>query len=149
MEDAHANVSVVIGPRSEAGDKSPKNYWRTSRMVEDYVNLVSDVMVPLVAYGRYGNNPARCEFRVERPTLLGAMNSPVRKPILFEKWSPREIAIFEGALALHGKNFHMLQRFIKTKSTKEIIEFYYIWKLTTHGREWKRSFVPDIPDPEY
>ena len=32
-----------------------------------------------------------------------------------------------GALALHGKNFHMLQRFVKTKSTKEIIEFYYVW----------------------
>jgi len=37
MEDAHANVSVVIGPRSEAGDKSPKNYWRTSRMVNAFL----------------------------------------------------------------------------------------------------------------
>ncbi len=37
MEDAHANVSVVIGPRSEAGDKSPKKYWRTSRMVNVFL----------------------------------------------------------------------------------------------------------------
>ena len=22
-------------------------------------------------------------------------------------------------------------------------------KMTTHGREWKKKFVPDIPDPEY
>merc|ERR1719197_1792132 len=92
---------------------------------------------------------AKNEYRVERPTLLGAMISPARRPLVFEAWSPCEIATFEGALALHGKNFHMLQRFVKTKSTKEIIEFYYVWKMTTHGREWKKKkFVPDIPDPE-
>ena len=92
---------------------------------------------------------AKNEYRVERPTLLGAMISPARRPLVFEAWSPCEIATFEGALALHGKNFHMLQRFVRTKSTKEIIEFYYVWKMTTHGREWKKKFVPDIPDPEY
>merc|ERR1711990_914125 len=125
------------------------HHWRTSRMVEDYVSVVSDLIVPHVAYGQYGNDPAKNEYRVERPTLLGAMISPARRPLVFEAWSPCEIATFEGALALHGKNFHMLQRFVRTKSTKEIIEFYYVWKMTTHGREWKKKFVPDIPDPEY
>lgn len=55
------------------------------------------------------------------------MLSPVRRPLVFETWSPREIATFEGALALHGKSFHMVQQFVKTKSTKEVIEFYYVW----------------------
>mmetsp|Transcript_32667 Transcript_32667/g.101088 ORF Transcript_32667/g.101088 Transcript_32667/m.101088 type:complete len:125 (+) Transcript_32667:128-502(+) len=122
------------------------NNWRTSCKVEDYVNLVSDLLIPSVAYGRHVN---KLELRVERPTLLGAMVSPARRQLVFETWSPREIILFEGALALHGKNFHLLQRFIKTKTTKEIIEFYYIWKLTTHGREWKQTFVPDVPDPAY
>lgn len=86
---------------------------------------------------------------MERPTLLGSMLSPVRRPLVFETWSPREIATFEGALALHGKSFHMVQQFVKTKSTKEVIEFYYVWKMSSHYAEWKKKFVPDIPDPEY
>merc|ERR1719398_386561 len=79
------------------------HHWRTSRMVEDYVSVVSDLIVPHVAYGQYGNDPAKNEYRVERPTLLGAMISPARRPLVFEAWSPCEIATFEGALALHGK----------------------------------------------
>ena len=111
------------------------------------------------------------------------MLSPVRRPLVIETWSPREIATFEGApppsappslvgasesgratagaLALHGKCFHTVQRFVKTKTTKEIIEFYYIWsappseaprspplrpphprrKMSSHYTEWKQNFV--------
>jgi len=111
--------------------------------------MVSDLLVPNVHFGKYGRDPARGEFRVERPTLLGAMMSPVRRPLVFENWSPREIAVFEGAMALHGKCFHTVQRFVKTKTTKEIIEFYYVWKMSSHYAEWKSNFVPDVPDPEY
>lgn len=32
---------------------------------------------------------------------------------------------------------------VKTKSTKEVIEFYYDWKKTDHYAEWKKSYVPD------
>ena len=91
------------------------------------------------------------------------MLSPVRRPLVIETWSPREIATFEGApppsappslvgasesgratagaLALHGKCFHTVQRFVKTKSTKEIIEFYYVWKMSSHYTEWKQNFA--------
>jgi len=117
--------------------------------VDDYVSIVSDLMVPHVTYGRYGGNPDKSEFGVERPTLLGTILSPVRRPLVLETWSPREIATFEGAIALHGKSFHMVQQFVKTKSTKEVVEFYYIWKMSSHYAEWKTKFVPDIPDPEY
>jgi len=33
---------------------------------------------------------------------------------------------------------------VKTKSTKEIVEFYYVWKKTSHGRRWKGSFVEEM-----
>ena len=98
---------------------------------------------------------------------------PVRRPSVIEKWSPFEIAVFEGAIFLHGKCFHTLQKvcvaetrahssarlcfpralasthsrapqFIKTKTTKEVIEFYYIWKKTSHYDQWKEKFVPDV-----
>ena len=35
-------------------------------------------------------------------------------------------------------------QFIKTKTTKEVIEFYYIWKKTSHYDQWKEKFVPDV-----
>ena len=30
-----------------------------------------------------------------------------------------------------------------TKSVKEIIEFYYDWKKTSHYTQWKRAYIPD------
>ena len=54
---------------------------------------------------------------------------------------PRPPRAPPGALALHGKCFHTVQRFVKTKSTKEIIEFYYVWKMSSHYTEWKQNFA--------
>ena len=92
-----------------ANDKKDNKDWRTTRMVEDYMNFASDLMVPHVTYGQYGSKrvhfkhqppslryQAKSEFHVERPTLLGAVTSPVRRALAFETWSPREIIIFEG-----------------------------------------------------
>ena len=73
--------------------------WRTAQQIEDYVNMVSDLMLPHVAYGKHVLDPGGREFRMERPTILGAMVSPVRRHLVFETWSPREIAIFEGTSA--------------------------------------------------
>ena len=39
--------------------------------------------------------------------------------------SPLEVAKFEGGICLFGKRFHKLQQLIKTKTCKEIVEFYY------------------------
>jgi hypothetical protein len=58
-----------------------------------------------------------------------------------ETWNPLEIATFEAALALYGKLFHQIQKFIPTKCTKEIIEFYYVWKKTRHYQVWKKQYI--------
>jgi hypothetical protein len=63
-----------------------------------------------------------------------------------EKWSPYEIALFEACITLNGKNFHKIQKYIQTKTVKEIIEFYYEWKKTQHYKEWKKSYFPDERD---
>jgi len=77
---------------------------------------------------------------------LSFLLSPIRKPSVVEKWSPLEVAIFEASLALYGKNFHQVQKHIKTKSCKEVIEFYYMWKKTNHYKQWKETYIPDEPD---
>jgi hypothetical protein len=32
---------------------------------------------------------------------------------------------------------------VKTKTTKEVIEFYYDWKKTSHYKEWKKNYISD------
>lgn len=152
-DDLARGPEGLSGKDSSSGSKrkreveSRQQQWRTSRMVEDYVNLVSDLMVPNVKFARYGFAAEFGEYPVERPTLLGVLMSPCRRPTVFENWSPREIAVFEGCIALYGKDFRTIQRFVRTKNTKEIIEFYYLWKLSSHYTEWKRNFVPEFPSP--
>lgn len=45
---------------------------------------------------------------------------------------------------MHGKQFHQIQKWVKTKCTKEIIEFYYIWKKTSHYQRWKNQYEEEI-----
>ena len=71
------------------------------------------------------------------------MLCPLRKPSVIENWNPFELSVFEAAITLFGKDFHRIQKHIKTKSCKEIIEFYYIWKKTNHYKQWKKSYIPD------
>lgn len=73
--------------------------------------------------------------------------NPCRRATAFENWNPREIAVFEGGIAHYGKDFRTIQRFVQTKNTKEIIEFYYLWKMSSHYAEWKRNFFPEFPSP--
>ena len=83
--------------------------------------------------GRSSSRPgarARSRPSKARPRRPAALPPPPRPP----RAPP-------GALALHGKCFHTVQRFVKTKSTKEIIEFYYVWKMSSHYTEWKQNFA--------
>jgi len=47
------------------------------------------------------------------------------------------------------KNFGELHKLIKTKNTKDIIEFYYLWKTTSHYRAWKRTYIPRSDEEIY
>ena len=124
--------------------KKGKDRWRPNRVLEDYVNLVGDMMYPKLVYPAYGYDSNKSRFPFERITTLGYLLNPVRRPTVAEKWSPYEIAVFEASLTLFGKNFHQVAKFIKTKSTKDVIEFYYMWKKTGHYKQWKK--VCDLPD---
>ena len=32
---------------------------------------------------------------------------------------------------------------VKTKTVKEVIEYYYFWKKTQHYKQWKNQYIPD------
>jgi len=123
--------------------------WRSHQMAEDYISLASSITLPPISkLGPYGYTPTIGQYPIEQVTALGYLTSELRRPTVIEKWNPYEISIFEAALALHGKVFHTISKFVKTKNTKEVIEFYYVWKKTSHGKRWKNSYVPEILESE-
>ena len=123
--------------------------WRAHQMAEDYISLASSITLPPISkLGPYGYTPTIGQYPIEQVTALGYLTSELRRPTVIEKWNPYEISIFEAALALHGKVFHTISKYVKTKNTKEVIEFYYVWKKTSHGKRWKNSFVPEILESE-
>lgn len=144
------NDSQGSGPakkgKTEGRTRAPEK-WRVPKMAEDYVNLVGDLMYPKVSFGPYGYDLAKGELPLERPNTLGVVMCPSRRRMVMEHWSPYEVACFEGAIMLVGKNFYEIGKIIRSKSTKDCIEFYYMWKMTSHYRQWKQSFEPLDPHP--
>ncbi|KAL7555105.1 hypothetical protein ACHAWF_018731 [Thalassiosira exigua] len=137
------------GPSSAAAstyDTESHPRWRSHRAAEDYVSLASAVVLPPTHLGPFGYSPAAGRYPLERATALGYLTSPLRRPTVVEKWNPYEIATFEAALAVCGKRFHQVRKWVRTKSTKEIVEFYYVWKKTSHGRRWKGSYEEEDDD---
>ena len=105
------------------------------------MDLVGNMMYPATYLSQFGYDPVTGQHPTERTTTLGLITSSMRRPTVIERWSPYEISIFESTIALYGKDFHTIQKSVKTKNTKEIIEFYYIWKKTRHYKIWKRQYV--------
>ena len=112
-------------------------------MAEDYVGFVGKMMYPGTQLRPYGFDSTKREYPIEGISVLGYLKSPLRRPTVIEKWSPYEIAMFEAALLHHGKEFHLVSREVRTKSTKDVIDFYYVWKKTAHYKKWKEQFVSD------
>ncbi|KAF8822035.1 hypothetical protein IE077_000102 [Cardiosporidium cionae] len=68
---------------------------------------------------------------------LEILSSPLRKPHVLDAWGPKEVCLFEAAICKYGKDFSRIQRIIQTKTTKDMIDFYYLWKKTNRYVAWK------------
>jgi len=134
--------------RQHFGLKLPEQRWRAHQIAEDYISLASAITLPPTHLGPFGYSSSTGQYPIEQVTSLGYLTSPIRRPTVIEKWSPYEIVTFEAALALHGKVFHKVQKWVKTKNTKEIVEFYYIWKKTSHYQKWKSQYESEIEDDD-
>lgn len=60
-------------------------------------------------------------------------------PRLADSWTPREIALFEAGMLNLTKDFHVIQKIVRTKTTNQCVEFYYEWKKSAHYQMWKAS----------
>lgn len=106
--------------------------------------MASSITLPPTYFGPFGYSSTTGQYPIEQVTALGYLTSPLRRPTVIEKWSPYEIVTFEAAITLHGKQFHQIQKWVKTKCTKDIVEFYYVWKKTSHYQRWKNQYEEEI-----
>lgn len=71
---------------------------------------------------------------------LQLLTHPFRNKEVVDLWGPHEVILFECGICKYGKEFDKIQRIIKTKTTKEIVDFYYcIWKRTSRYKAWKSN----------
>mmetsp|Transcript_26663 Transcript_26663/g.39293 ORF Transcript_26663/g.39293 Transcript_26663/m.39293 type:complete len:280 (+) Transcript_26663:120-959(+) len=129
-------------------EQGAEQRWRAHQMADDYITLAGNIMYPSTYLGPYAYTHTHGQYPIERLTTLGLLTNPCRRPSPIEKWSPYEIAMFEASLSLYGKVFHKVQKIVRSKTTKEIIEFYYIWKKSSHYRRWKGQYEVDIGSEE-
>lgn len=108
--------------------------------------MYGDFLYPKLPYGSYGYNPEKGRFPLDYVNTLSILKNPLRRRTCAEKWSPVEVTLFESCITLYGKKFHEIAKHIDSKTTKEIIEFYYFWKKTSHYKEWKKIYVVDDRD---
>lgn len=98
-----ASLLEALAPRGPSNKARDTLRWRTHRMVEDYVNTCGSIMYPNVTISSFGYNPTEGQFPLERPSTLGMLRTQIRRPTVIEKWSPYQVALFEGAMSIHGK----------------------------------------------
>jgi hypothetical protein len=121
---------------------------RQMQALENYLSLVS-----MMYYGGSYNEKlrgtvSRSNKRARQGNPIECLNailSPLRPDISFgrvylECWSPKEVAVFECGLCMYGKKFDVLQKLLgESKNLRQISEFYYLWKQTSHYKAWKDS----------
>mmetsp|Transcript_636 Transcript_636/g.2127 ORF Transcript_636/g.2127 Transcript_636/m.2127 type:complete len:349 (-) Transcript_636:43-1089(-) len=118
--------------------------WRTTAMMEEYMDAATKMVMPNGTWGPFGYDPEMGRFPIEVHTALGYLLLPTRRPHVAEVWSPLEVSKFVAAIYVYGKNFSALQKIVQTKSVKECVEFFYIWKTTSHYSVWKKHRVRDL-----
>jgi hypothetical protein len=110
--------------------------------LDDYLEYVGKHF-----YGIREVGAATRDFAIVRRTTLGRLTSPVRESPVVERWAPVEVAKFESAICLVGKAFPQIAAAVGTKSTAEVIEFYYAWKQSKNYASWKASYTkPELPE---
>ncbi|CAM9999812.1 unnamed protein product, partial [Discosporangium mesarthrocarpum] len=132
--------SAVHRGASNKGRDTTSGRWRMHRMTEDYVNTCGNIMYPQVSVGAYGFSPEEGRHPIDRPATLGMIQSSLYRPPVISRWSPYQVACFEAAMHVYGKEFHLVAMAVEGKECTDVVEFYYVWKKTDHYKQWKAGY---------
>ncbi|XP_025830950.1 uncharacterized protein LOC108738669 isoform X2 [Agrilus planipennis] len=118
---------------------APKNDNLTENEIDMYLDFACCAAVPgggqnkeyaLHLLNLCGGNIHEAMLRLMQssPTL------PSDHPLLHyqyndsDKWSPEEVEAFHQGLIKYDKDFFLISKHIGSKSTKQCVQFYYVWK---------------------
>ncbi|KAK2196851.1 bifunctional Homeobox-like domain superfamily/SANT domain/Ubiquitin interacting motif [Babesia duncani] len=73
--------------------------------------------------------------------IFDLLTCKLRQPHILDLWGPKELVTFELGLFRFGKEFYEIQQLIPTKTVKEIVDLYYLWKKTNRYTLWKANRV--------
>jgi len=80
------------------------------------------------------------EYDLHQYTTFDRLRSALRRPRPGEDWTPREVALFEAGICLHGKDFSAIRHLVSSKELSEVVAFYYrVFKKSAHYRIWKAN----------
>lgn len=99
-----------------------------------------------VLYHAHGDIKLALERLMTRPEALDVNNNDTSDSTSKSNvsgrsiWTEDEVHLFERYIMLNGKNFYHISQAIKTKSVKQCVEFYYLWKRSP----FKKSSVSPV-----
>ncbi|KAI5633038.1 ELM2 domain-containing protein [Phthorimaea operculella] len=74
-----------------------------------------------------------------RAATLRLMSRPPAPTPHEQRWTPEEVEAFLAGLGHYDKDFYRISQLIRTKDSKQCIQFYYFWKKVT--KDYKTLFL--------
>ncbi|XP_022116565.2 uncharacterized protein LOC110994315 isoform X1 [Pieris rapae] len=79
-----------------------------------------------------------------RAATLRLMSRPPAPAQHEARWTPDEVEAFLNGLAHYDKDFYRISHLIRTKDSKQCVQFYYFWKKVT--RDYKTLYLRSWSD---
>eukprot|EP00981_Chlorochromonas_danica_P010713 scaffold3341_cov165-Ochromonas_danica.AAC.28 len=126
----------------------------SKRSLEDDPEVGHTPSRPRIGHGKEGH-PHKVETKAEVKLESTSTTKP-NKPSVYTK-GPKDVMndryvdfisemMFPTQITVGPFGFAPEKGRIKTKTVKEVIEFYYDWKKTSHYADWKKNYIPDERD---
>ncbi|CAK1550476.1 unnamed protein product [Leptosia nina] len=82
-----------------------------------------------------------------RAATLRLMSRPATPAQHESRWTPDEVEAFLAGLSHYDKNFYKISQLIRTKDSKQCVQFYYFWKKVT--KDYKTTFLRSWSDSRH
>ncbi|CAH2245071.1 jg15909 [Pararge aegeria aegeria] len=81
-----------------------------------------------------------------RAATLRLMSRPAAPSQHESRWAPDEVESFLAGLSQYDKDFYRISQLVRTKDSKQCVQFYYFWKKVT--RDYKTLYLRSWNDAQ-